>query len=494
MKTILFALFAFAGLLSLQGVLAQDISFPVAELGNCGSEQECRAYCDDPTHLEQCLDFGEHNGLLSPEEAAHARSFAAIGEGPGQCTSRSSCEAYCDTLANLEECLSFAEQHGIIPPSELAEAKQVLKAQQAGIPMPGNCQNRDQCEAYCENPSHAEECVHFAVAAGFIPPEEAEIAKQMAGFMARGEMPGSCNNEKSCKAYCSDPSHSEECTAFFLKAGVMTPEEAEMFRKTGGRGPGGCQDRNECESFCNNPANQQTCFEFGKEHGLISDEELANIEKGTRRFQEGMESAPAEVVACLESSLGSKTIQKLKSGQLTPTPKLGESMQSCFEEFTPKGPGGCSSEEECKAYCADPSHGDECGFSPQEGQEFHGPQGDMSFPGSQGPEAECIMRILGETPGPPSPEQEEQMKEECFPEPPPHQEAYPSEEQRDYNYETRGETPSQDYSRDEYFPEEYKEDTSSEEQENTEEPSSSQLQGFLLEAARPLLQLFNKGN
>src|SRR3989344_4240166 len=36
-----------------------DIVYPVAELGNCQNEQECRAYCDDSENIAQCVAFAE---------------------------------------------------------------------------------------------------------------------------------------------------------------------------------------------------------------------------------------------------------------------------------------------------------------------------------------------------------------------------------------------------------------------------------------------------
>ena len=61
-----------------------DVSFPIAELGGCTDKGECKAYCDDIAHLNECVSFAETHGLMSNEEAAHARAFAAVGSvGPG---------------------------------------------------------------------------------------------------------------------------------------------------------------------------------------------------------------------------------------------------------------------------------------------------------------------------------------------------------------------------------------------------------------------------
>lgn len=366
-----------------------DIVFPIAELNNCANEQECKAYCDDSAHITECVAFAQAHNLISSEEADKARRFADLGAiGPGGCTGQNECEAYCENVSHIEECVAFAEEHdllspeelqearqiaqaisqgvqlpggcqseaaceaycedfshmneclefaqaaGFMSPEELREARQVAKAIEAGVLPPGGCRGGDECEAYCSELSHANECLDFAVAAGFIPPEEQKEARRMMSLMARGEMPGGCRNREECEAYCEDSSHVDECTTFFVKAGFMTPEEADLFRKTGGKGPGGCE-REECETFCNNPDNQQVCFEFAKEHGLISREGLENIEQGVARFKEGIASAPSEVAACLNEKVGEDILVRIEAGTFTPTPELGEHMRSCFEEFTP---------------------------------------------------------------------------------------------------------------------------------------------------------------
>lgn len=372
-----------------------DIVFPIAELQNCQDEQECKAYCDDPSHLNECLAFAEQHNLFSEREIEKARKFqeiGAVGPGgctsefecenycenisnideclafaeehgfmeeheldearkiqqalaggaqlPGGCTSRESCEAYCEDLNNMRECIAFAEEAGFMSPEELREVQQVLKALDAGVPFPGDCRGEDECEIYCEDPNHIEECVEFGIAAGFIPPEEAEEIRRILPLMKEGKMPGGCREREECEAYCSDDAHVEECTIFFVDAGFMSQEEARMFRETGGRGPGGCSGREECEAFCNDPSNQEACFEFGRDHGFISEEEFHSIEQGSKQFEVGFATAPPEVEQCLKEKLSEDVLLKIEAGTFLPTPELGEHMRGCFEDFFPGPEGG----------------------------------------------------------------------------------------------------------------------------------------------------------
>ncbi|MBI3638325.1 hypothetical protein HY227_01110, partial [Candidatus Wolfebacteria bacterium] len=305
-----------------------NITYPIQELGNCKDKNDCKNFCEKKENISACVSFAEEKGMMSTDEAAKAKAFAKTGEGPGGCKNKNECENFCSDQANVETCLNFASKHnliskedadegfkivkalkeggqlpggcknkeqcedycnnidnikecvafaeksGIIPESELREAKQVMKALEQGIRPPGGCRGKKDCDNYCSDSAHIEECFNFAEKAGFIPPEELEQARKIMPLMIKGEMPGGCKTKDECESYCSNSANVEECGNFALKAGLMKPEEAEMFKKTGGKGPGGCRGKDECDSFCNNPANQEACFKFGEEHGLIPEDKI----------------------------------------------------------------------------------------------------------------------------------------------------------------------------------------------------------------------------
>ena len=92
---ILFVGLGFLSFVVIQKALADvsNIKFPVAELGGCTSETECRSYCDKPENAPACLDFAEKNNLMEKGELETARKFVASGnKGPGGCTGKDSCE------------------------------------------------------------------------------------------------------------------------------------------------------------------------------------------------------------------------------------------------------------------------------------------------------------------------------------------------------------------------------------------------------------------
>lgn len=398
---------------TIQALVLEDVQYPVEELGGCGDEAECRNYCSEPDNTDRCLDFAVKKGLMSSQEVDVARKFLKGQiQGPGGCTDKEQCENYCNDISKVDECILFVEENNLLPPSELQEFKQVQAAIKRGVKPPA-CKNKEACELYCEEPEHMEECINFGVEAGFLSGEEKENAQKMlqaiqrgvkpppcrgraqceefcsqpdnmeqcmtfameAGFMSdeekensqkmldalkRGVKPLSCKGKEDCEAYCAEEQHFEECFTFAEAAGFMTAEEAEMARKTGGKGPGDCRGKEECEAFCQNPSNQEICINFAREHGMLSEEDARMMEGGQGEFSRGLDQAPPEVLTCLEDKLGSEMTEKIKQGE-QPTQEVGEILKECFAgmqgqrqegsmPLPPEGYQGCNSPEECEKF------------------------------------------------------------------------------------------------------------------------------------------------
>lgn len=316
-----------------------NIVFPISELGNCTSKDNCREYCAVTANMTACLDYAQTHNLMGADEIAKARKMANLAQagGPGGCKDKDSCAAYCEsTTDHLDECLAFAEKNGLVSQNQLTEMLRIQTALKAGANMPGGCKNKAECKAYCSNTSNIEECVNFAEQSGMIQGEKLEEVKKVMSFIKNGEMPGGCTTKESCKTYCDDSAHVLECVGFAEKAGLISKENAEMAKKTGGKGPGNCNSKNSCETYCNQKENQQICFDFAKEHGLISEEELSKIEQGTARLRMGLSQFPGEVVSCLKDKLGANAVGQIESGKLVPNKELGNTIQGCFNDFKPQ--------------------------------------------------------------------------------------------------------------------------------------------------------------
>lgn len=259
----------------------------------------------------------------------------------------------------------------------------MLAAIKRGV-KPPPCKGKEACDEYCSTPANMEVCMTFAIEAGFMSAEEQADAQKMLEAIKKGAIPPSCRGKEECDVYCSQEEHIEECMEFAIAAGFMSAEDAEMARKTGGKGPGGCMGKEECEAFCNNPTNQQTCFDFAKEHGLISEEELQRMGPGPDG-QPGM--IPGEMMPAGQTGPGGCTTPEECQTYCQNNPEACANFQpptmSPPPGGTSTGPGGCSSPEECQAYCQ--SNPAACqNFGPQPG-ETAPPPGEYQPPQYQQP-------------------------------------------------------------------------------------------------------------
>ncbi len=364
--------------------------------GGCEGKDSCEEYCNDINHIDECISFAEENDLIPPEELEEARRVQAAirrGVNPPPCGNKRACDIYCEAPEHMEECIAFGIEAGFIQGKEAEDAQKMLEAVKRGV-RPPPCRGREACDEYCSSPDNIEVCMNFAIEAGFMSEQEKADSQKMLAAIKRGVKPPPCKGKDECDVYCGQEEHFEECMNFAVAAGFMNEKDAEMARKTGGKGPGGCRSREECEAFCNNPDNQETCFNFGKEHGLIPEEDLKQMEEGKQRFQESLNQAPQEVIDCLQEKIGVDMLEKMKSGVMPPR-EIGDQMRECFEKMGPPrgqegqgmmqpgqpGPGGCKTPEECKSYCE--SNPEDCkNFQPGPGVVN---PGDQMMPQQAGP-------------------------------------------------------------------------------------------------------------
>jgi hypothetical protein len=182
-----------------------------------------------------------------------------------------------------------------------------------------------------------EECINFAIEADMVSQQEKEKAQNMLVVIKQGITPPACKGEQECQKYCAQESHLEECIKFGEATGMMNAEDVVMLRKTGGKGPGGCVSKEACQIFCDDPNNSEICFQFGKENGLIPAEDLKKMEEGQQKMKDSFGQMPEEVLSCLNSLVGADMVEKIKSGAVMPNQKFGESIGKCFQQSNSQG-------------------------------------------------------------------------------------------------------------------------------------------------------------
>ncbi len=326
-----------------------DIEYPIAELNNCGSQEECKNFCDISSNQDVCFQWAKNMGFVKDKPEIHEDFI-----GPGGCQSEQECEAYCSNKEHGEECLDFSVAEGYITKEEAEKTR--IDMNKTG---PGGCDSDKSCRAFCDSPDNMEECMKFVVEEGKITEEEAEFLVKRAMIHHErgpdgpgrpggpeddideekalnileelGGGPGGCKNMDECDLYCSAGNHDEECMAFAIEHGLIPPEKIEKMKKMMEMGgPGGCKGPQECDEFCSKEENRDTCMNFAIENEMMPPEEIEMMKKEM------------------------EIIKRLDAGAM-------------------KGPGGCMGPQECSNYCNNPDHFEECmKFGSDQGMRDHG--------------------------------------------------------------------------------------------------------------------------
>jgi len=348
--TTIFALLAVFSFASAQGDPI-NIEFPISELGNCDSVEECKVYCDDSSNIDACIAWADDNGFNKPiEQSTDVRKLIEEG-GPGGCNSLESCDAFCAQPKNGDECLAFSKDHSLIPQEELERIEE-MRSQIHNINGPGGCSSREECDSFCRNPDNSKICLQFAVDGGNISQEEADFIIErfeshidfknrgssgpvgLEGTKPRGPEgskideekaielistvggPGGCSTFGECDTFCSTSENDQVCMDYAVEHRLIPEEEIEKIQKMMNIvGPGGCRGERECHDYCGQIEHGDECFTFAKENNLISEDEIRMMEK----------------------EMG--IMKKLEGNG---------------------GPGGCRGERECHDYCSDHNNIDEC--------------------------------------------------------------------------------------------------------------------------------------
>ncbi|KKQ02049.1 MAG: hypothetical protein US11_C0001G0008 [Candidatus Roizmanbacteria bacterium GW2011_GWA2_36_23] len=221
------------------------ITYPIAELGNCGDYSSCRTYCDDETHKEICIAFAKKKGFYKEDPLIQKKAvILAASKSELGCDSPESCKKKCEDESNFEKCTEFAKKYGLGGGQMLSDKNNNILSKAKELL---DCDSPSSCKAICEREENRHKCSEFAKQTGL------RGGEQMKG-------PGGCNSKETCQAFCSDPNNFNDCKKFGQKPDGKGDEggQAGSFK-----GPGGCDSKESCEKYCRENVNE--CRKFGGE-------------------------------------------------------------------------------------------------------------------------------------------------------------------------------------------------------------------------------------
>lgn len=392
-------LFSFYIISSAQNIF--DIQFPVPELGNCGSMEECKIYCNDSANASACTEWATAKGFIkqTPEQRGPEMPTE---QGPGGCASREECDIFCSKPENNKECFQFAKEHNMIPQEEIERMEKEMSREG-----PGGCRSREECDSFCRNPDNAATCLNFAVQEGKISQEEADFMvqrtkiNQQSGQRRPGPPrpgqpqgpqigeekakqlletiggPGGCKTMDECEVFCDNPENDNACFQYAVDNGLMPDNELQRIKKLKETpGPGGCLGRASCDAYCDDIDHAEECMQFAVDQGLMNQSQVEEakkfIEIGKRGGPGGCRGQRECDAFCGQPEHGEECFNFAKDNGLMPPEEIQrmEQERGIIKKLEQQGggPGGCKGPEECRNYCMDTSHFDECAaFSVKEG-------------------------------------------------------------------------------------------------------------------------------
>jgi hypothetical protein len=146
-----------------------NITFPVAELGNCTSVEDCKAYCNEVANQQVCMEFAKKKGLKRKEQKGLNKELLEKAKSLLGCTSEQSCKEFCQQEANFEKCSLFAKENrlrgGIKNASASAalrrEIREGLEGTKSGVPGPRSdkaYENANENARFCRE--YPEKCAN----------------------------------------------------------------------------------------------------------------------------------------------------------------------------------------------------------------------------------------------------------------------------------------------------------------------------------------------
>lgn len=226
------------------------IKFPVADLGNCASPQECRDYCKLEANKSVCSDFAIKMGIQKTRVKEINRTVLQKAKSELGCDSATSCHNFCRKTENQDSCQSFGQKYELVKKMATSSSQlkpEILTKAQNEL----GCSNELSCRNLCNNPENLKKCQAFAArySLGKLSgSQKAGLAKEMIKS-------GLCSNEVECAAYCQkNPS---SCPGFKTASGSATNSKNPVFL-----GPGGCRTERECYEYCK--AHPEACPNFPK--------------------------------------------------------------------------------------------------------------------------------------------------------------------------------------------------------------------------------------
>lgn len=247
------------------------VRYPLADLGNCRDAKECKLYCDIPANTPACwsyFKYGPPSNVLGVTSVIDATSAAKIGikfpvTDLGNCASPQECRDFCKQETNKSVCGDYAIKMGIQKTRVKEINRTVLQKAKSEL----GCDSATSCHNYCRKSENQGLCLSFG--------QKYELVKKMGSssgqlkpeIITKAQNELGCSNELSCKNHCDNPENLKKCQAFAARYSLGKLSGEQKATGSGTKSPvflepNGCRTQRECFEYCK--AHPETCPNFPK--------------------------------------------------------------------------------------------------------------------------------------------------------------------------------------------------------------------------------------
>jgi hypothetical protein len=366
-KIILFCFFL--GIFSLFSLVksaqAARIRYPIGELGNCSSPNECYLYCQIPQNTPACWSYGKF--IIEPDVLGETTvNIEYPVQELANCQDAQACKEYCNNQANQSACSAFAAKYGI-GNSQNEYSSSLLKAAQKDL----GCNDKNSCQNVCAQEENRDKCLAFGEKWGlFKNIDKGKIKTISSTVLRQAKKDLGCSSRSECIELCQDEKNHQACFAFGNKYNLISEETQKAYNQwvvqsakmiAESYSQLGCMNVAECKNFCELEQNKVKCQAFVK----VIQNKISPSPKPTTlpSSQTGKEASKSSSLPCTTEAECRLYCQKFPEEC-----KGYEELQNTTSQKNPTvgaylGPGGCKTDEECLAYCK--THPSECpGYLP----------------------------------------------------------------------------------------------------------------------------------
>ncbi len=163
---------------------------------------------------------------------------------------------------------------------------------------------------------------------------------------------GSCENLYECRTFCEDPINQDACVSFAKSKGFYNEEDFEVDDSVVRRAGTvlGCNSLSSCRDFCESEENFDKCHRFAQGSGLVGGY--------TRNPESGEFLDKAKDVLGCTSYDNCRNFCKNPTNHDKCSQFAGEVGARGGYEY--RGPGGCTTETSCRTFCQLPENTEDC--------------------------------------------------------------------------------------------------------------------------------------